>query len=177
MTGYREIVTKAIIGKNKKIIKSDYEFSCNDNPNTILGCWIINNQFKGHLNQNTAMINGTFDLNVWYSYDNDTKTGVYTQNFAYNDSVKMNINGLTGSEEVIVNCLKQPTVTDVKIDKGIVKLKIEREFGIELVGNTTVKVAAMDDYSDYEEVFDTPSEEELDINKDNINEDYISVNK
>ena len=29
MTGYKEIVTKAIIGKNRKNIKSDYEFVCN----------------------------------------------------------------------------------------------------------------------------------------------------
>ena len=79
MTNYREIVTKAIIGKNKKSIKTDYEFTCNDNPNTILGCWIINNRFKGSLTGNNANINGSFDLNVWYSYDNDTKTGVYTQ--------------------------------------------------------------------------------------------------
>ena len=177
MTGYKEIVTKAIIGKNKKSIKTDYEFSTNDIPNTILGCWIINNQFKGYLKGNTAIINGSFDLNVWYSYDNDTKTGVYTQNFSYNDSVKMNINNLQGNEEVMVNCLKQPTVTDVKIENNIVKLKVEKDFGIEVVGNTTVRVAALDDFSDYEEVYDSPTEEELNINNDEIDENYISVNK
>ena len=177
MKGYTEIVTKAIIGKNKKSFKTDYEFTCNDNPNTILGCWIINNKFKGYLNGGTAVINGSFDINVWYSYDNDTKTGVYTQNFTYNDSIKLNINSLTGSEEVIVNCLKQPSVTDVKIENNIVKLKVEKDFGIEVVGNKTVKVAAMDDAIDYEEVFDTPDEEELNINNDDIDENYISVNK
>jgi len=177
MTGYREIVTKAIIGKNKKNIKTDYEFSPNDIPNTILGCWIINNKFKGHLNGNTAVINGSFDINVWYSYDNDTKTGVYTQNFTYNDSIKMNLNNLTGNEEVIVNCLKQPSVTDVKIENNLVKLKVEKDFGIEVVGNTTVRVAAVDDMVDYEEVFDTPTEDEININKDDIDENYITVNK
>ena len=177
MTNYREIVTKAIIGKNKKSIKTDYEFAVNDNPNTILGCWIINNTFKGHLNGNTAIINGTFDINVWYSYDNDTKTGVYTENFSYNDTIKMNIDNLSGSEEVIVKCLKQPTVTDVKIENNLVKLKVEKDFSIEVVGNTTVRVAAVDDTLDYEEVYDTPSEDELNINNDNIDENYISVNK
>ena len=89
----------------------------------------------------------------------------------------MNLNNLNGNEEVIVNCLKQPTVTDVNIENGIVKLKVVKDFGVEVVGNTTVRVAAVDEFTDYEEVFDSPSDEELNINNDNINEDYISVNK
>ncbi len=177
MTSYREIVTKAIIGKSKKTIKTEYEFTCNETPNTILGCWIINNKFKGSINDGIANINGSFDINVWYSYDNDTKTGVYTQNVSYNDTIKLNINNLTGNEEVIVKCLKQPNVTDVNIEKEIVKLNVVKDFGVEVVGNTTVKVAAMDEENDYDEVFDSPDEEELNINNDNINEEYISVNK
>ena len=67
MSNYREIVTKAIIGKTKKSIKTDYDFSCEQTPNTILGCWIINNRFKGSLKDSDAIINGSFDINVWYS--------------------------------------------------------------------------------------------------------------
>jgi hypothetical protein len=38
-------------------------------------------------------------------------------------------------------------------------------------------VAAVDDMVDYEEVFDTPTEDEININKDDIDENYITVNK
>ena len=84
---------------------------------------------------------------------------------------------VSGNEEIVVNCLKQPTVLDVKINDGLVKLKVEKVFGVELIGNTTVKVASLDEVEDYEEVFDSPKEEELNINVDNINENYIAVNK
>ena len=176
MTSYKEIVTKAIIGKTKKTINADYEFSIDQKPDTILGCWVINHHFKGSLNNKEALISGDFDINVWYSYDNDTKTAVYTQNYSYNDTIQINAK-VSGNEEIAVNCLKQPTVLDVKINDGLVKLKVEKIFGVELIGNTTVKVASLDEVEDYEEVFDSPKDEELNINVDNINENYIAVNK
>lgn len=177
MANYREIISKAVISKGKKVFSQNDKITVSNTPTTILGCWVINHKFSGIKQNDRIIIDGSYDVNIWYSYDNDTKTGVYTENFSYNDTIKMNINNLSGSEEVIVKCLKQPTVTDVKIENNLVKLKVEKDFGIEVVGNTTVRVAAVDDTLDYEEVYDTPSEDELNINNDNIDENYISVNK
>lgn len=42
MSSYKEIVTKAVIGKGKKYYKNTYTFDTEITPNTILGCWIIN---------------------------------------------------------------------------------------------------------------------------------------
>lgn len=42
MAAYKEIVTKAIIGKGKKYFKNDYTLTPEEKPSTILGCWIIN---------------------------------------------------------------------------------------------------------------------------------------
>ena len=42
MVAYKEIVTKAIIGKGKKYFKNNYSISVSDNPTTVLGCWVIN---------------------------------------------------------------------------------------------------------------------------------------
>ena len=42
MSNFKEIVTKAIIGKCKKRLTSNYEIECEEKPNTILGCWVIN---------------------------------------------------------------------------------------------------------------------------------------
>lgn len=42
MALYKEIVTKAIIGKGKKYFKNTYDLEVDNNPSTILGCWVIN---------------------------------------------------------------------------------------------------------------------------------------
>ena len=39
---YKEIVTKAVIGKGKKKYKNSYQVTVENTPSTILGCWIIN---------------------------------------------------------------------------------------------------------------------------------------
>ena len=41
MTNYREIVTKAIVSKGKKLFTTEHTVSVN-NPSTVLGCWVIN---------------------------------------------------------------------------------------------------------------------------------------
>lgn len=42
MANYREIVTKAVIAKGKKLFTSNGEVKVNNTPSTILGCWVIN---------------------------------------------------------------------------------------------------------------------------------------
>ena len=44
---FKEIVTKAVIGKGKKYFKNNYNLLAEHNANTILGCWVINHKFKG----------------------------------------------------------------------------------------------------------------------------------
>ena len=43
---YKEIVTKAVIGKGKKKYQNSYQLTVEHNPTTILGCWIINHNFQ-----------------------------------------------------------------------------------------------------------------------------------
>ena len=42
MSNYKEIVTKAVIGKGKKTFTTTKEQVVENNPSTILGCWVIN---------------------------------------------------------------------------------------------------------------------------------------
>lgn len=39
---FKEIVTKAIVGKGKKTFRNNYEIALEDEVDTVLGCWIIN---------------------------------------------------------------------------------------------------------------------------------------
>ena len=176
VSNFKEIITKAIIGKCKKKITSNYEIECEEKPNTILGCWVINHSFRGVNNLGKVNINGSFDVNVWHSYENDTKTAVCTRKFTYSDVINVPLKEntkLTNNSEIIVNALKQPTVTDVKIKNGLVDLKIEKELGVEVIDNTTIKVAIEDDADEYEEIYDSENEDELNINVDDLDDDYL----
>ncbi len=172
MTNYREIVTKAVVGKAKKSSTNVFSFSPEEIPNTILGCWVINNSFNGTNNNGVVDVSGSYDVNVWYSYDNDTKTAVSTKRFSYLDKITVPIkngNLLDNTNEIIVRSLKQPTVSKADIKGNDIELTIEKEMGVEIVGNTKVKISVEDIEDDYEEVLD----EELSNEIDSINEDYL----
>lgn len=175
MTSFKEIVTKAVIGKGKKTSSNDFSLEPEEKPNTVLGCWVINHTFTGSKNSgNGVNINGSFDVNVWYSYDSDSKTAVTTRRFNYTDIMNIPLkenSNLTNASEIIVRCLKQPTVSNVSTDNGTVKLSIEKELGVEIVGDTKVKVSVEEDEDDYEEIFDEPDVEEI---SEEIKEDYLS---
>ena len=72
--------------------------------------------------------------------------------------------------KINVRCLRQPTVSNVNVEGTTVKLDIEKELGVEIVGDTKVKVSVEDDEDDYEEIFDESDESVL----DEINEDYLN---
>lgn len=42
MSAYKEIVTKAVVGKGKKYYRNTYTINTEFAPNTVLGCWVIN---------------------------------------------------------------------------------------------------------------------------------------
>lgn len=174
MSNYREIVTKAVIGKAKKTSGNNFNLTTEERPDTVLGCWVINHSFNGANNNGSVLITGAFDVNVWYSYDNDTKTSVSTKRFSYTDRMNVPLKNdtvLDNNSEIIVRSLKQPTVTNVDVKNGLVDLTIEKELGVEIVGNTKVKISVEDLDDDYEELI----EEELDGEIDKINENYLET--
>ena len=94
MAEYKEIVTKAVIAKGKKSTSNKYTLEPEEIPNTILGCWVINNTFNGTSVGDSIIVNGSFDVNVWYSYDNDSKTAVSTKKYNYSDTMHMSKLGI-----------------------------------------------------------------------------------
>ena len=175
MASFKEIVTKAVIGKAKKSSVSKFSVTPNEVPDTVLGCWVINHTFEGRGVNGAVVIHGGFDVNVWYSYNNDTKTAVATEHFTYEDTMNIHLKDgstLTDASEIIVRSLTQPTVTDVSVQNGVVQLSIEKELGVEIVGNTMIKVSVEEDEDDYEVIEDV-TDEEIDPVIDEIDEDYL----
>ena len=98
---FKEIVTKAVIGKGKKLFKDNYMMEVENKPTTILGCWVINHKFKGYKTNDKIGVSGSYDVNIWYSYDNDTKTEVLKQSNEYLEMVHMRDRDSDDDEEII----------------------------------------------------------------------------
>ena len=141
----------------------------------------ITHNFNGINTGGKIIVNGTYDINIWYSYDNNTKTNVIVQKFNYQDimNVKLKENGeLNTTSEIIVRSLNQPSVTDVNVENSNIKLNVHKEMGVEVVGDTKVKVSVEEDEDDYEEILDEEAfnsikDDELRDNN-NIEEDYLN---
>ena len=66
-----EIMTKATISKGAKKSIQKYEFTM-DQIDKILGCWICNHHYQGMIKNEQTIIEGDFDIHLWYSYQNDS---------------------------------------------------------------------------------------------------------
>ena len=67
MNEIREIVTKTVIGKGKKLIRLEESILPVNEPFSILGCWIINHQFETELCGKEVIVKGSFENNIWVS--------------------------------------------------------------------------------------------------------------
>ena len=168
---FKEIVTKAVIGKGKKNFVNNYVVKPEVKPTTVLGCWVINHKFEGYKKNDKIGVDGSYDINIWYSYDNDTKTDVILKNISYSDLFNVKLKEdtiLNNNTDIIVRSLKQPNCVKVNIlDNGDISFDIEKELGVEIVGEQKVKINIEDDEEPWDEIID----EENEI--DNIKEDYI----
>lgn len=174
MGNYKEIVTKAVVSKGKKMFTSNHSIMVT-NPSTILGCWIINHNFSGVKNNNKIVINGSYDVNIWYSYDNDTKTDVIKETNNYSEVINMRDSGDIDGDEIIVRSLKQPNCVNVDINGNNINYTVEKELGIELVGDIKVKIEANEEEEEWDEIVEE-KENKLDDNKetiDSVKEEFI----
>lgn len=168
MPDYREIVTKAVIGKGKRKFRTEHIIKSDEMIDSVLGCWVINHQFQAYQNKDSVRVDGSFDTNVWYSHSGDKKTAVANETINYSEDIPITMLGsndiLSSNSDVLARPLVQPTATSVDIVDGDIKLNVDKEFGIELIGETKFKVAT-------EDLIESWPEEAIDI--DDINTDFL----
>ena len=172
MANYREIISRAVINKGKKVFSQEGQIQVNNSPSTILGCWVINHKFNGVKQNNQIIIDGSYDVNIWYSYDNDTKTDVVKESHTYSETVKMrDINTSYDNTNIVVRSLTDPKCVSVDINNDSIDYRVDLELGIELVGDVKVKVEVLDDLDDYDLIKDESKiDKEID---DNVNTNYL----
>lgn len=177
MANFKEIVTKAVIGKGKKKFVTKNSITPEILPTTILGCWVINHNFRGYQSDNKIIIEGSYDVNIWYSCLNDTKTEVVRHSDTYKESVivpRRNDDNISGNEEIIIRSLNQPSCVKTDIENGTISYTIEKELGIEIVGDTKVKIAIDEDEEPWDDIEDEIDEQQVSEEIDNeVREEFL----
>ena len=169
---YREIISKAVISKGKKVFSHNDSISVDNSPSTVLGCWVINHKYSGVKQNDKIIIDGSYDVNIWYSYDNDTKTDVVKESHSYTETVKMHdISDDYDNVSIVIRSLTDPKCVSVNIHDNDINYQVDLELGIELVGDVKVKIAVDDNLDDYQEILEENTiDKEID---DNVKLDYL----
>ncbi|MFB5660487.1 outer spore coat protein CotE [Alteribacillus sp. HJP-4] len=179
---YREIVTKAVCGKGRKHCKDTHVIKPPQKPSSILGCWIINHKYEADRKGDSVEIIGSYDINVWYSYDDNTKTDVTTENVAYTEVLPLAMKQkewISDDVDVIARTIKQPNTLEATIgEKGKdVKVEVEKEFAAEVVGETKVCIQVHDDEEDDDYKNIKWEEQVADEELKDINTDFLKDKK
>ena len=172
MANYREIISKAVISKGKRSFNTKGDITVSNNPTTVLGCWVINHKYHGVKQNDKIIIDGSFDVNIWYSYDNDTKTDVVKESHSYSETVKMkDVETDYDNVNIILRSLTDPKCVRVNISDNKIDYQIDLELGIELVGDVKVKIAVDDNLDEYHEITEETSvDKEID---ETVNPNYL----
>jgi len=170
MSLYREIVTKAVIGKGKLNNNVSLSFPCEHKVSKTLGCWIINNDFSPVYEKGKAYIKGKYDIHVWYAYAKDSKTALFQTTHEYQEEVEVhmkNDENVSETSELKAFCTKYPTCTQLRVGEGgKVYLEVEKEYNLDVIGETKLKVQ-VSKLAEDEWLLD----EEID---NNVNVDYLN---
>ncbi|WP_100404407.1 outer spore coat protein CotE [Bacillus solitudinis] len=143
---YREIITKAVCGKGRKFSETMHHINPSHRPSSILGCWIINHKYSAEKKGDNVEVLGSYDINVWYSYNKNTKTDVATQTVTYTDVIPLSMKDehvLSDEMDVMARAIQQPNTLEATISTNgaNVDVQVEREFIVECIGETKVAVA------------------------------------
>ena len=172
MSEVREIVTRAVIAKGKKIFRiNDYILPGNE-PDSVLGVWVINHEFEASLNNNKKVdINGKFEIDVWYAFDSNCKTDIargtpeYTGTIKVRDLICNNI--ISDHCDVTARIIQQPTCTNARICENGIEVDVVFEVIVEVIGETKMVVTVFEPCDNFEACDDFESE---------INEDFLNQN-
>lgn len=137
MKRLRQIVTKAVVAKGKKRVESSEVLRPSFTPTSILGCWVINHHYNAKKVGKYVEVSGKFDVNVWYAYNNHSKTAVHTETVQYKDRIKLHYRDeeVIDSNDCHVRVLQQPNCIEAVITPNgdCFNVVIEREFLVEVI--------------------------------------------
>ncbi|MEK8127059.1 outer spore coat protein CotE [Paenibacillus filicis] len=176
----REIYTKAVCGKGRKFSQVTNTVTPPHAPTSILGAWIINNQYDAVKAGENVEVVGTYDINIWYSYDRNTKTDVAKETVSYVEAVPLHFldkRHKSSTAEVAAIATQEPNCVEASISSGggSVLIRVEREFKVEMIAETKVSVVVSpggsDDFDDKHVDFGTDDGDFEDLDPDLLDDE------
>lgn len=160
----REIITHAVCGKGTKFSKETFTLQPEHPPTTIGGCWVMNHQYRGVLEDKMIEIQGHFALNLWYSFNENTETAVAKDVVHYTLQVpihELDPECIFEDAYVDVRMVQDPNCVDAVLDPATDQVVVTVEMGhqAELIGKTKLWVMVCDphpkkeSFSDFSESF------------------------
>jgi spore coat protein E len=158
----REIITKAVCGKGRKFSHVSHTVTPPFSPSSILGAWLINNQYEAIQSGDGVEVVGTYDINIWYSHDRNTKTDVAKETVTYVEIVPLTYldkKHKSATAEVSAVATQEPNCVEASISSSgdSVVIRVEREYQVEMIAETKVCIMVCnhcDDYGDKHIDFD-----------------------
>ena len=146
----RLLIAKAVVGKGHKFSQTTHTIAPSHTPSTILGCWIINNSFQAEKVGEAIEISGKCDVNLWYSFADNTQTEVKKETVSYVEKVPLSYfdNNTRGELEILATAVEQPKCIKAEIQGSTVVVRVEKEFAVEVVGETKVCVVVCNSCDD-----------------------------
>ena len=103
---------------------------------------------------------------------------VVNKKIEYNDlfNVKVRENAdLSSDTDIIVRTLKQPNCVKVDIDGNKILFNVEKELGVEIVGETKMKIAIEDEEDPWDEIDEEMNESVEKEIDEAVKENYVEV--
>lgn len=143
---YRQIVTKAVCGKGRKFSQVTHSIIPPENIHKILGAWVINHTYDCSKVGEAVEVRGSYDINIWYSTKGNTKTDVMKETIRYTEQVPLSYydrNTREGTAQVSAMVTQTPNCVEASIaaESDDVVVRVEKEFVVEMIGETKVCVA------------------------------------
>lgn len=149
----REIYTKAIVAKGKKLSRNTHTLSLNQHPDELLGCSIFNHLYKATLNNHKPVITGSFDIHIWYRIGNESAVEKHT--IYYTDEMQVNKKeqrDLYENDQVQARCLGAPRYLNIENKNNEVYVEIEKEMMLEITGETCIRVEVKDENETWDDL-------------------------
>ncbi len=143
---YRQVITKAVCGKGRKFSHVTHTIDTPEHVHNVLGAWVINHQFESTKVGEAVEVHGSYDVNIWYSTKGNTKTDVMKETVRYVEQVPLSyFDPHTREVSVAVSAAasQSPNCIEASISASndSVLVRVEKEFAVELIGETKICVA------------------------------------
>lgn len=147
MNDIREIVTKAVIGKGKRKFETTVMMpETTEVVSRVLGAVMTNHYIDALKYGHLVEMKGSYDVHVWYTYDDDKQTEIVRLTVDYGDVIELQNalrEQLFDSDEITSEEVVAPHATDVRIEAGMIHVDVALEVAAEVIGETKMRVAIL----------------------------------